>query len=387
MNRFDCRVEVVPERPKPEIKPKNGKIEFRTERLNIAINTETSLVDRYTVDGIEYLKPGAFALLMIDDYDDPWGMQRKQYRDVIGRFEVMSPEDGTRFSGVTEGTLDSVRVVEDGDVRTVVECILKCADSFAVVTYRLPKEGTEVEIHVRVHWNEKSKMLKLAVPTVFEDAKYLGQVAYGVDELEPSGREVVSQKWQAVVSETDERAFTCIDDGIYGSDYLDGEMRLNLLRSPAYCGHPFMERPIVRQDRYTPRIDQGERQYRFWFNAGGSEERLAHIDREALVHNEKPFAVSFNPPGIGKKPEPLATLSDDVIQLAAFKRAQKGQKYILRLFNPTGEERLTTLSLPTLGVEQEVTLGGYEIRTLSIGAKKKKLREADLMEGLAKAVE
>jgi alpha-mannosidase len=387
MNRFDCKVEVLPERPKPDLAPKDGKIEFQTDRLDIVINTETGLIDRYKVDGVEYLKPGAFALLMIDDYDDPWGMQRKEYRDVIGRFEVMSPEEGTRFSGVTEGTLDSVRVVEDGDVRTVVECILECADSFAVVTYKLPKQGTEVEIHVRVHWNEKSKMLKLAVPTVFAQAKYLGQVAYGVDELDPSGREVVSQKWQAVVSESDEKAFTCIDDGIYGSDFLDGEMRLNLLRSPAYCGHPFMERPIVRQDRYTPRIDQGERQYRFWFNAGTQVERLAHVDREALVHNEKPFAVSFNPPGIGEKPEPLAILSDDVIQLAAFKRSEKGRRYVIRLFNPTDEERSTTLSLPILGVEEDVTLGGFEIKTLAIGAKKKKLREIDLMEGLAKAVE
>ena len=65
-------------------------------------------------------------------------------------------------------------------------------------------------------------MLKLSIPTVGREPRFLGQVAYGFGELPDNGDEAVSQKWLAVVSEADDVAFTCIDDGLYGSDFADG---------------------------------------------------------------------------------------------------------------------------------------------------------------------
>lgn len=75
-------------------------------------------------------------------------------------------------------------------------------------------------------WNEKSKMLKLSVPTAIEAAHLLGQVAYGVEALPTDGREAVSQKWQAVVSDKVGMALTCVNDGTYESDFVDGELPL-----------------------------------------------------------------------------------------------------------------------------------------------------------------
>ena len=59
---------------------------------------------------------------------------------------------------------------------------------------------TEIEVETRVHWNEKNRMLKLAVPTPMTDAKYVGQVAYGINDLPMGGRAAVAQKWVAVTS-------------------------------------------------------------------------------------------------------------------------------------------------------------------------------------------
>lgn len=380
ITRFDCRVQVLPERPKPPQLAENGAITVRSECLEVVVNCGTGLIDRLVVHGREFLKPGAVAPLVVDDYDDPWGMLRKEYRDVVGRFALMTPEAGTKFSGVTQGVLDSVRVIEDGPVRTVIEAVLEWGASFLVLTYKVPKIGTEMEVHVRVHWNEKSRMLKLSLPTRFPDGVCMGQVAYGRDILPDTGREIVAQKWIAVVSESDDSALTVINDGTYGADYTQGELRLNLLRSPAYSGHPIWDRPIVPQDRYTPRIDQGERQYRFWINAGPRSERLAAIDREALVHNERPYALSFNPPGQGEILPPLAVLSDDVVQLSAFKQGEAVNEFIIRLFEPTGQSRTTTLSLPLLGIEETVRLGAFEIRTLAVDPRTRRVRETGLME-------
>ena len=78
---------------------------------------------------------------------------------------------------------------------------------------------------------------------------------------------------------------------------------------PGYSAHPIGERDRVPQDRFTERIDQGERQFRFWFNGGAAGGRLAAIDREALAHNETPPALCFFPPGHGRQPRPFVTLN------------------------------------------------------------------------------
>jgi len=380
MNRFDCRLTVLKRKPAPKLKERGGRIRFVGDNLEVIINTRTGLVDRYRVKGVDYVGKNAFAPLVIADNEDPWGMTVRSFRKVAGRFKLLPRAKGTQISGATEGLLPSVRIIEDGDVRSVVEAMFGYGDSFICQRYKLPKRGTQMEVECRVHWNEKDRMLKLSVPTLGRDEKYLGQVACGVGDLPANGDEAVAQKWVAAVSRKDNIALTIINDGVYGSDYANNEVRLTLMRSPAFSAHPIFDRTIVPQDRYVPRQDQGERLFRFWVNAGPVNQRLEAIDREALVCNEKPFALSFFPPGTGRKPKPGVTLSDKVVQLMAVKPAQRGNDLIVRLFEPTGKPRTTELSLPFLGMRVKVALGKFEIKTLRINVKTRKVVQVDLLE-------
>jgi alpha-mannosidase len=381
MNRFDCALEEMPEKPPVELEAEDGQIRFLTDDLDVIASAETGLIDRLRVRGVDCVREGAFRPLVVEDDEDPWGMRQDNFPNVVGAFELMPPEEGTAFSGVTEGTLPSVRVIEDGEVRTVIEAVFAYGRSALVQRYKLPKAGTEIEVETRVQWAEKDKMLKLAVPTPWKGARYVGQTAFAVYELPANGDEAVAQKWTAVVS--DDAALTCINPGTYGSDFNaeTGEMRLSLLRSPAYAAHPIEDRPLVKQDRFTERIDQGERLFRFWFNVGVPDERLAVVDREALAHNEEPFALSFFPSGSDAPlPTPGITLSDGVVQMAAFKRAETGEGYVIRLFEPSGQARTTTLSIPALDLNEEIALGAYEIKTLVLDPEARTLAETDLME-------
>jgi len=85
--------------------------------------------------------------------------------------------------------------LEEGPARSVVEAVFSFANSFICQRYKLPKSGTEIEVDIEVHWNEKDKLLKLSIPIAGSDCKYLGQVAYGVQKLPDNGNEAVSQKW------------------------------------------------------------------------------------------------------------------------------------------------------------------------------------------------
>ncbi|WP_135547932.1 glycoside hydrolase family 38 N-terminal domain-containing protein [Paenibacillus cymbidii] len=389
MNRFDCRIEVLPEKPQARLAKRDGKLRFRNESgLEVELNAATGLIDGYAVNGVSYLQPdaGAFQPLVVADNEDSWRMDTDRFGPIIGRFALMSPARAAAFSGLRGKRPPAVRVIEDGDVRTVVEALLAYGDSAAVVTYKLPKRGTELEVQVRLFWNEKDKMAKLSIPTLVmgDGSRYWGQTAYGVQRLPADGAEAVAQKWTALAAEGQDgavgMAVTLINDGVYGSDCADGVMRPTLIRSPGYCAHPIRNRPIMRQDRFSPRIDQGERLYTFWLNGGSAGERLAAVDREALAKGERPYALSFFPQGGGERPQAAVELDDGVVQLTALKLAERGDAYVLRLFEPTGEARGTTVRVPALGLEQRVELGGFEIRTLLLDTEARTLREGGLLE-------
>ncbi|MFA5687931.1 MAG: glycoside hydrolase family 38 C-terminal domain-containing protein [Kiritimatiellales bacterium] len=376
MNRFDCVPVEIPAKPEIQMREENGQIVFKTPEIDVVINTKTGLIDRYAVAGKNILRPDAFAPIVIADNEDPWGMHVTSFRNTAGKFELMTPEKGSQFSGL-EVVLDSVRIIEDGDARSVVEALLRYGDSFICQRYKLPKTGTEIEVEMQVYWFEKDKMLKLEIPVEQAGAhRFLGQTVYGVHELPVDGTETVSQKW--VAAATDETAVTCINDGVYGADFSGDGLRITLLRSPGYAYHPGPKpKP---QTQYIPRSDQGRRSFRFWINAGKTEERLEQIESEALIRNEKPMTLSFFPSGAGKKVPPVIRLSDPAVQLSAFKKAEDGDDYMIRLFEPTGKNRTAKIALPLFNREEEVTLTPFEVKTFRMSANDGSLTEQDLLE-------
>ncbi len=382
MNRFDCRLERIPERPRPT-QPEGGTIHLDNGMMEVTINPRTGLIDLYRVNGEDILKPGAGKMLVMADSPDPWEMRAHSFRKARGAFRLLTPRKAAWLAAVPTPELAPVRVIEDGTVRMVVEALFGYGNSFLVLRYKLPKQGAEVEIEARVHWNEKDRILKMALPFAHNGSRLLGQVAYGVEALPTNGDEVIAQKWLAVAprsARSNGPALTVINNRTYGADFRRGELRLTMLRSPAYAAHPIGDRPILPTDRYSPRIDQGERLFHFWLQGGLAGERLGAIDREALAHNEKPMTLSFFPNGGGNAPTPFVTLSDTTVQITAIKQAEDGRGLILRLFEPTGKARTTTVALPFAGIQREITLKGFEVHTLRVEPDKNLWEEVNLVE-------
>jgi alpha-mannosidase len=338
------------------------------------------LLDVFKAGGIDLLEPGAFTPLVIRDNADPWGMKVRSFRNIAGEFRPATPEEAAAAAGLSGTPLDPVRVVEDGTVRTVIEAILAHGASRAVLLYKIPKRGTEVELEVRVIWVEKDRMLKLSLPSALRSPRFLGQVAFGADELPSDGDEAVAQKWLALASEDDGAALTVVNDCVHGSDFRDGELRISLLRSPAYAADTWEDELAVARDRFIPRQDQGERLFRLWLNGGPLAARRERVGREAAAHNERPYVLPFSPPGGPRKAKPGIVLDGTAVELAAFKKSEDGNDLVVRLFEPTGSPRPVTVRLPAFGVSRKVLLGGFEVKTLRFGPKTKKWRETDLLE-------
>jgi alpha-mannosidase len=380
LNRFSCRLETVPEKPRPAAAEKDGAFTVETGDLVASVNARTGLLDVYRAGGVDLLGPAAFAPLVVRDNADPWGMKVRSFRTVEGRFGPATPGEAARFCGIRDGGLDPVRVIEDGDVRTVVEAVLSYGGSRVALRYKIPKRGTEIEVECRVFWAERDRMLKLALPSKLDAPRFMGQVAYGADELPSNGDEAVAQKWLALVSEKDGAAVTVVNDGVHGSDCSGGELRLSLLRSPAYSADTWEDRLAVAGDRFIPRQDTGERVFRFWLNGGPLEERMERIGREALARNETPYVLAYFPPGGAERSRPGVVLEGAAVEVPAFKRAEDGGDLVVRLFEPTGTGRTAVVRLPVFGAAARVRLKGFELRTLRFSRRSRTFAETDLLE-------
>ena len=135
------------------------------------------------------------------------------------------------------------------------------------------------------------------------------------------------------------------------------------------------------QNRYMPYIEQGERDFSFAFVVGTREDVLDKAPRLSAHFNRRPMVLSFYPTGVGEKPQtPVLLRDNDIVTIEAFKKADCGDGYILRLFNPT--EKKQTAVVQVYDAEETVEFGKFEIKTLRYEAGK--LREVVLMEGILK---
>ena len=385
MNRYDCKIEFVDKEPEQQFRKSGDSLIFKTSDIEVVFNDKTGAIDSYKVGGRNYLLAGSFVPEVFQDDYDSWGINVKEFRQKEGSFELMSPEEGTKFSGINEkNRIDSLRMIEDGKIRSVVEAVMKYRNSTMCIRYYLPKKGCELQVSIQVNFAEKMKMLKLPIHTAFKEGTYIGQSMYGREEMPNDGTETISQRYSAVVSEKDNAAVTIINDGVYGSDCLDGECHISLLRSPGYSAgcSDFSRRKeeVMEQGRCNRFMDQGIREYTFWINFGSAEERMERVETEAAVHNERPVVLSCFPGEQEKEVKPLITLDDSAVQLTAFKKSVATDSYIIRLFEPTGVKRQCNVKIPVAGVEEQIEIGAFEIKTLEYSPSCGDIREVGLLE-------
>lgn len=380
MNRFDCRCEIIDEGPEPKTKKDNGKLVFENDRMKFVVNAETGLVDKYEVDGTDLLSAGAFQPVAVDDNEDPWGMIYNYFSRESKPFELLDEKASAKFSGVKKDKLSPVRLIEQGELRDIVEVTFGYEESRICQRYKIPRKGTEVEIETTLHCNHSNKMFKLEVPAALDAPEFTGEVAYGRQNLPQDGTEAVSQRWAAVSSAKQGNAFTLINDGTYGSDFKDNLLRVSLLRTPGYSAHPNGYKIKVCENRYNHKSDQGKRSFRFWLNGGESKNRLDSIAREAQTKSEAPFAVCYFPSGKGETPESLLRINDSAVQLAALKKAEYSDDIIIRLFEPTGSARDVKLESPLLDTDFDIRLDAFEIKTLKLNPDSAELCETNLLE-------
>ncbi len=335
-----------------EERQKSKNLVYDNGRKYVEIDGKTGLLKRYAIDGIDYVKDG-FLPVMFDDNADPWGMSAQQQKR-MGENEqpfVLSEKP----SGVFEN-MQSIQIVEDGEIYLGVEAFFEKDNTRARVLYKIYKNNDFVDVDVRVFMGDVDKFVKLKVPVAIS-GKLVGQTAFGTEELFVDGRENVAHRFVAV--DNGEKCLVLMNDSVYGSHFEKGALYMSLVRGVTYCAHPIPDRPLIPLDRFTKKVDQGENRFSF---------RLGAVDRDQLERatqefTQKSYALNIFPTPRTAEPKTFdVSLGDDTVSLVAMKKADDRTGILFRLLNNTDKAVETYLAVD--GTRLPLSFGKYEVKTV-----------------------
>ena len=356
MNRFDCELYTIakPRRPIAPCSETETHFLLENDRMQATVNKQTGLLDSYRVDGIDYLKEQSAQICVYEDNEDPWKMQTDGFYQRMGAFSLVSREEANAFNGYPEETLDNVRVVENGEVYTRIQAILRHENSFAVVTYTFPKLDAYIDIKIKFYSNDVNRMYKLMFPTTLEQSWFAGQTAFGQEELLKEEKEVAYQKWCGLFE--DGKGLVVLNRGTYGGSCKGNELGISLLRTPVYSAHPIYDRPIAETDYSHEHIDMGEREFEYRLTTD-----INNPDAQAEIYNQPVYALSFFPSGTGVRPETSVEITNKNFILTRYDRGENNA-LTLRIYNAS--EQIQTGTIRFSKQEFPLTLKPFCFRTL-----------------------
>jgi len=296
--------------------------------LNYKIDPHTGLVTALTAGGSNCLAGRLMQPLVIDDDGDSWGTERWSYRNIAGVFK----QHGTP------------RRIENGPIRSITESVFVHKKSRIVMKTIAYPAWPVLEFRLRIVWNEERRRLKLSIPTIFKPPSVLAEIPGGAIARPADGREHVHGRWLLVEGKLDGKntALGVVNSGQNGFDFADGEIRLSVLRSAAYCH----ERGF-RIGRSPARkfADLGVHAVRLLVTTGEPDRVRRMLPGLADWLSAPPFAIAHLPIGAGKGPHEVLSIEPQNIRLTACKRSRDGEALVVRLHEAAGIETQGRLSI------------------------------------------
>lgn len=395
--------------------PKNTErnLNIKTKNLSIQINPRSGLIESVKRKGEKdsILGKNSFRPVVFKDHDhswtcaDPAQMEKPwcwstapKWKKVTAAFkrvnkaemQALSPLSCDTWADKAQNSAEPVRIIEDGDLLTVVETAFVLEQSTLVRHYVIDKANDALEIRDRIFYQHKDHMLKLEVPMNFEVEKSLSETLYSAQERQPSKdfTEQPNQRWVAVKGKG--QAITVANTGSFAHNLKGNKLYLNVMRSPAYASFGLKANHRFSDKRFLPRQDQGEHEvaYRIRFDKKFNEMAATH---DAAVLNSPAWYQVYYPTKaktprsqLTSRKTPLIQLSAKNVEIVAIKKAENSEKLIIRLLEHQGKKTECTLKLGTYASAVKITLSPYQLKTIEVSRKGKTLKfeETNAVEGL-----
>lgn len=341
---------------KPEYKPKEKLEQYYTlenEWTKLTIDQTTgnisSLFDKK--NKCEFIKSHGAKPLVIDEWDhDTWGHGSDTYDKVIGEFK-----------------LSSIELIEDGDVRSTIRVKYEYNDSQLRQDYHLYKHSADIDVDVRVNWQESHKILKLAFDVNAEDPKATYSTPYGHITRNCTGQEEPAQMWMDLsgIQNGKEIGLALACDARYSYSADKNSMRLNVVRSPIFADHDAKD---IRTDDLE-RMDQGIHKLSYKLVPHTDTWHKSQIIQKALILNNPVQKVheTYHKGTLPQTMENVFISNPQIIMTVLKPQEGKGSdSFVVRLYETLGEKATTQIKIPLLNLDTTLDFGAFEIKTLLV---------------------
>jgi len=306
--------------------------------------------------------------LVIEDKSDTWSHGVFRFDKVIGRFKKTS-----------------VRLIEAGPVRGGVRVKFRYGNSTLMLDYLLGAGEGHVEVRGEIHWHDAWKVVKLALPVNVATDRCTVEIPYGTIRRPADGEEEPMQQWVDVSGPTGARGrgprcgLAVANNNRYSHSVHGSEIRITLLRSPAYAFHDPFPIDYEGDNRIT---DQGPQPFRLLLIPhGGNWRRTDVIGKARQLHC--PPNVLFETVHPGKLPPELSAVTCDApgVEVSVVKQAEDGRALIVRACEWFGRATRAKFALPLLKRRWRATFTPSQVKTFLIPDRRTHpVREVNLLE-------
>jgi len=347
--------------------PRTGPWRIENDRLRVEVDRKGLLQIRDKKTRRRVFAEPAGTPLVIRDKSDTWSHGVFRFDKVIGRFRATS-----------------VKVIEEGPVRGGIRVKSCYGESVLTLDYLLGAGERHVEIRGEIDWRDAWKAVKLALPVNVKANRCTVEIPYGTIQRPTDGEEEPMQQWVDVsgrpVRGSGRRAGLAVaNSNRYSHSVHGSEIRITLLRSPAYAFHDPFPVDYEGDNRIT---DRGPQPFKLLLIPHDGDWRRADVSGKARQLNFPPNVLieTFHP---GTLPADQAGVDCDApgIEVSVVKQAEDGRAVVVRACEWFGRSTRARFALPLMKRRWRARFAPGEIKTFCVPDRRRQpVREVDLLE-------
>ncbi len=345
-----------------KVRAEENRLENEFYRLSFSSDGTVSIFDKEHGKEVFGGRKGCRAVI-IDDPSDTWSHGIQSFDTEIGQFQRAD-----------------IKILEDGPVRAILRISTIYGASELTIDWSLVAGSRYIEAKVTLDWHERLKMLKFSFPVDIEAPVPTYETPYGHIVREANGNEDPGQRWIDISGKSDGETFglTVLNDAKYGYSVHDNDLRISVARSAVFAHH-------------NPRVLDVNAEH-LWMDQGIQNFRMLVLPHKGTWQENKipRIAEEFMSPAVsiyqgihgGTLPKSDSFLSIDVpnVIISTIKQAENGKDTIVRLVETYGVKATASIDLKFAGIKWSGNFGPFEIKTLRINRKSKKITETNLLE-------
>ncbi len=320
---------------------------LENEYLRTVLNKEGELISLYDKENKKEALRGSSNVLMA-------------HIDTPGMWDAWDINEDFLIQGEKLRTVEGAKIIYKSPLIAIVKVVKGYRDSKVIQIIKLRKESKLLEFNTEVEWQDKEVLLKAWFNFNTHNWSSFYDIPYGVIERpavrntpwEQTKFEVPALRWADVCDSDYGVAIICTSRHGYAN--WDSKIGLSLLKSPIYP---------------NPWSDLGNGQFTYYLYPHKGDWFEGEVYKRALEVWSKLRVIRTK--RVEKKAKEFSFIKTDAV-VGALKKAEDGEGYILRLYNPSKEE--LEVELPKEGIEVDM----IELNELEETGKKVKLKPFEI---------